>query len=58
MGDITNAIEERKPAGNLFLNYLENIRDRSNMSIKNVCLVERNNHLIECFTEGCLNLEL
>ena len=25
---------------------------------KNVCLVEMNNLLIECFTEGCLDLEL
>ena len=29
------------------------------MSItKNVCLVESNNLLIECFNEGCLDLEL
>ena len=26
--------------------------------LKNVCLVERINLLIECFTEGCLDLEL
>ena len=26
--------------------------------LKNMCLVEGNNLLIECFTEGCLDLEL
>ena len=59
MADITKAVEGWKPAGTLYPNYLENHLRRINyINYKNVCLVERNNLLIECFTRACLDLEL
>ena len=59
MADITKAVEGWKPAGTLYPNYLENHLRRINyINYKNVCLVERNNLLIECFTLACLDLEL
>ena len=59
LADKTKAVEEWKPAGTLYLNYLENhLTLIKYINYINVCLVERNYLLIECFTEGCLDLEL
>ena len=59
MADITNAFEEWKPTGTLYLNYLKNHQSLIKyVNYINVCLVERNNLLIECFTDGYLDLEL
>ena len=58
--DITKVVVEWKSTWDLVLELSREPLeiDQICQLQKNVCLVERNNLLIECFTEGCLDLEL
>ena len=57
--DITNAVEEWKPPWDLVLELSREPLEKEEIcQLKNVCLVESNNLLIECFTEGYLDLGL
>ena len=60
MQAITKAVEEWKPAGDLVLELSREPLeiDQICQLKKNVCLVEMNNLLIECFTLRSLDLEL
>ena len=59
MNDITKAVEEWKPPWDLVLELSrEPLKVDQICQLKNVCPVERNNLLIACFTDGCLDLEL
>ena len=60
MEAITKAVEEWKQAGDLVLELSREPLeiDQICQLKKNVCLVEMNNLLIECFTLRCLDLEL
>ena len=59
VADITKVVVEWKSTWDLVLELSrEPLEIDQICQLQNVCLVERNNLLIECFTERCLDLEL